>query len=127
MAPEALPRIRGILLGATLFLGLVVWITFSLGVLPRGAHLITKLRVIGVMTWVYALVQIADMKLWHRRFTRRRAAARIPQALEAWLHAQMIAWFGIVYYALTEDARWFVAGLAIFLVSFVVFPIRDTQ
>lgn len=66
------------------------------------------------------------MKVWHSRFAqRRRAASRIPESLEGWLLAQMIAWFGIAYYALTDDARWFIAGLCILLMSFVVFPVRD--
>lgn len=75
------------------------------------------------MTWLYALVQILDLRFWHSRFVRRRrAASRLPEAVEGWLLGQMIAWFGIVYYVLTDDARWFAAGLVIFLLSFVVFP-----
>lgn len=106
-------------------MGLLVWIAFTLGVIPRGTHLITRLRVVGVMTWVYALVQIVDMKIWHSRFAqRRRALSRIPEALEGWLFGQMLAWFGITYYALTDDPRWFVAGLVFFLLSFIVFPVR---
>ena len=116
------------LLGVTLFVGLLVWIAFELGLIPRGTHLITKLRVIGVMTWLYALVQIVDLKVWHSRFAqRRRAASRIPEALEGWLLGQMIAWFGIAYYALTDDPRWFAGGLLLFLLSFVVFPVREDR
>lgn len=128
LTPERLPKVRSVLLGVTLFVGLLVWIAFSLGLIPRGTHLITKLRVIGVMTWLYALVQIIDLKVWHSRFAaRRRASSRIPEALEGWLLGQMIAWFGIAYYALTDDARWFVGGLLLFLLSFVVFPVRDDR
>lgn len=80
------------------------------------------------MTWLYVLVQIVDMKIWHSRFAqRRRAASRIPEVLEGWLLGQMIAWFGIVYYALTDDARWFVGGLVLLLLSFAVFPIRHSR
>jgi hypothetical protein len=105
--------------------GLLVWIVFSLGVVPRGTHLITKLRIVGGMTWLYVLVQIVDMKIWHSRFAqRRRALSRIPEALEGWLLAQMIAWFGIAYYALTDDPRWFASGLCMFLMSFAVFPVQ---
>jgi hypothetical protein len=128
LTPERLPKVRSILLAMTLFVGLCVWIAFSLGLIPRGTHLITKLRAIVAMTWLYALVQIIDMKVWHSRFvTRRRAASRIPEALEGWLFGQMFAWFGIAYYALTDDARWFVAGLILFLLSFVVFPVREDR
>ena len=109
-------------------MGLLVWIAFSLGLLPRGTHLITKLRVVGVMTWLYALAQIFDMKLWRSQFAqRRRATSRIPEALEGWLIAQMLPWFGIAYYALTDDARWFAAGMIIFLISFVVFPVHSER
>lgn len=125
LTPERLPAVRSILLGVTLLVVLLIWVTFSLGVLPKGTHLIVKLRVIGVMTWVYALVQIVDMKIWHSRWaTRRRASSRLPEALEGWLLGQMIAWFGIAYYALTDDARWFIAGMLIFLASFALFPIQ---
>lgn len=80
------------------------------------------------MTWIYALVQILDMKFWRSRFVqRRRAASRLPESVEGWLLGQMIAWFGIVYYALTDDARWFIAGLALLLLSFAAFPIRTSR
>ena len=46
----------------------------------------------------------------------------IPESLIAWLFGQMLAWFGIVQYALTEDARWYVAGLVVLLIT--AFPIR---
>lgn len=125
LAPDRLPAVRWFLLGITLLVGLLIWITFSLGVLPRGTHLIVKLRVMGVMIWIYALVQIVDLKLWHSRWaTRRRATSRIPEAVEGWLLGQMIAWFGIAYYALTEDPRWFIGGMLIFLASFALFPIQ---
>jgi len=78
------------------------------------------------MTWLYSFVQMADLKVWQSRFAqRRRATSRIPESLEGWLLGQMIAWFGLAYYALTGDARWFVAGLLALLLSFLVFPIRD--
>lgn len=128
LTPERLPRVRSILLGLTLFVGLLVWTAFSLGLVPRGTHLVAKLRIIGVMTWLYALLQIIDLKVWHSRFAqRRRAASRIPEAVEGWLLGQMIAWFGIAYYALTDDARWYVGGLILFLLSFVVFPIGEER
>lgn len=124
LGPEQLPKVRSVLLGLTLFVGLVVWVAFSLGLLPQGVHVVARLRALGVMTWMYAIVQILDMKVWHSRFARRRrAASRLPEVVEGWLFGQMLAWFGLVYYALTDDARWFVAGLLLLLVSFVVFPI----
>jgi hypothetical protein len=117
-----------VILGVTLFVALLVWVCFSVGLIPQGTHLVRKLRVVGGMTWIYALVQILDTKIWRSRFAqRRRALSRIPEVLEGWLFGQMLAWFGIAYYALTDDARWFVAGLVFLLLSFRVFPIRDAR
>jgi len=125
LAPDRLPRLRSIILGSTLFVGLLVWVGFSVGLIPQGAHLVAKLRVVGIMTWLYALIQLVDMRVWRSRFAqRRRAASRIPEVLEGWLLGQMIAWFGIVYYALTDDARWFACGLLLLLLTFAVFPIQ---
>ena len=125
---DQLPRVRSALLGLTLFGGLLVWVAFSLGLIPRGEHLLVKLRVVVGITWLYALIHMADLRLWHSRFVqRRRAASRIPEALEGWLHGQLIAWFGMAYYALTNDARWFAAGVLFLLASFAAFPIRDER
>lgn len=118
-------QVRNVLLGLVLFAGLVVWVWHSLGSQPRPALLAWKLRVVGVMTWLYALVQILDMRFWHSSVAeRRRAASGIPESVIAWLFGQMLAFFGIVYYGLTEDVRWYAAGLALLLATFAAFPIR---
>jgi hypothetical protein len=39
----------------------------------------------------------------------------------------MLAWFGILYYGLTEDLRDYIAGLVILGISFLVFPIRKLR
>ena len=125
LSAERLGQVRGILLALTLFVALAVWVLYSLGFEARGLPLTGKLRAVGVMTWLYALVQIVDHRFWNSRFAqRRRATLGIPESLFGWLLGQMLAWFGIVYYALTGNARWYVAGLAILLLSFVAFPIR---
>lgn len=128
IAPDQLPRIRTALLGLTLFGGLLIWVGFSLGLIPWGEHLLVKLRVVVGVTWLYALIQVADLRLWHSRFTmRRRASSRIPETLEGWLLGQLIAWFGMAYYALTNDARFFAAGVLLLLATFAVFPARDER
>jgi hypothetical protein len=126
LTPERQPQIRAVLLGIALFVGLVVWVWHSLGARavepPAFVH---KLRIVGIMTWLYALVQIVDMRFWHSRIAeRRRMAMGIPESLIAWLFGQMLAWFGIVYYALSEDARWYVGGVVVLLLTFAAFPIR---
>jgi hypothetical protein len=118
-------QVRNILLGLALFAGLVVYVYHSFGSQPRAAVLAHKLRIVGVMTWLYALVQIVDMRFWHSRIAeRRRVASGIPESVIAWLFGQMLACFGIVYYGLTEDWRWYAAGLVLLLATFAAFPIR---
>src|SRR5438067_316194 len=117
MTPEILPRIRAIVFGLSLFLGIVVWVYFSLGASPSANQvLVHKLRGLGVLTWIFALVQMIDMRFYNSRFARRRRAVlRIPESVYGWLFGQMLAWFGIVYYGFTDDVRWYVAGLALLL------------
>jgi len=127
LTTERQAQLRTILLALALFVGLVVWIWHSLGAAePEPSALVRKLRIVGIMTWLYALLQIVDMRFWHSRIAeRRRISMGIPERVIAWLFGQMLAWFGIVYYALTEDSRWFVAGVAMLIVTFVAFPVRD--
>ena len=127
LTSERQAQLRTILLALALFVGLVVWVWHSLGAAePEPSAFVRKLRIVGIMTWLYALVQIVDMRFWHSRIAeRRRVSMGIPERVIAWLFGQMLAWFGIVYYALTEDYRWFVAGVAMLIVTFVAFPVRD--
>ena len=113
------------MVGLTLFVALAVWVFHSLGpATVREPHFLFKLRGVGVLTWLYALVQMVDLRFYNSRFAqRRRAQMRIPDSLAGWLLGQMLAWFGIVYYGLTEDLRWYVAGLVVFAVSFWIFPL----
>lgn len=126
LTPEHQSRVRAILFAIALFVGLVVWVWHSVSAAaPTPPSFVRKLRVVGIMTWLYALLQLVDMRFWHSQVAeRRRQSMRIPESLIAWLFGQMFAWFGIVYYAFTEDIRWYVAGLAFFLLTFAAFPIR---
>ncbi|MGE5102796.1 MAG: hypothetical protein ACM3SX_22635 [Deltaproteobacteria bacterium] len=127
LSPSRLTRVRAALLALTLFLGLVVYVFHSVSASHSAdALLVKKLRGIGVLTWLYALVQMIDLRYYNSRWAqRRRAQMGIPDSLHGWLFGQMLAWFGILYYGLTEDLRWYVAGLVILALSFVAFPIRE--
>jgi hypothetical protein len=126
LTPAAQVRVRAVLLGVTLFVGLVVWVWHSVGAgAPQPSPLVRKLRVVGIMTWLYALVQILDMRFLHSAIARRRRLSLgIPESLIAWLFGQMLAWFGIIYYGISEDARLYAAGLVVVLLTFAAFPIR---
>jgi hypothetical protein len=127
LTPPVQARVRAVLFGIALFVGLVVWVWHSIGAgSPQAGAFVRKLRVVGIMTWLYALVQLVDMRFWHSGVARRRRLSLgIPESLIAWLFGQMLAWFGIVYYGFTEDARWYVAGLVVLLLTFAAFPIRE--
>jgi hypothetical protein len=128
LTPERLTRLRAVLLALSLFLGLVVYVFHTLGA-SHMTHpeLVKKLRGVGVLTWIYALVQLIDLRFYNSRWARRRRASiGIPDSLHGWLFGQMLAWYGILYYGLTEDLRLYVAGLVILGLTFVAFPIRRT-
>jgi hypothetical protein len=129
LTPERQGQVRTILLAIVLFFGLAVWVFHSVAAAThRAPEFVNKLRVVGVMTWIYALVQLVDMRFYHSRFARRRhISLGIPDNLIGWLFGQMLAWFGIVYYGLTDDMRWYIAGLVIFGLTFWVFPIPTSR
>jgi hypothetical protein len=126
LTPEALTRVRAVILAITLFVGLGVYVFHTLGPsTSRPGGFVSRLQGVGVLTWLYALAQMIDMRFYNSRFAqRRREAAGIPDSLHGWLFGQMVAWYGIVYYGFTEDARPFVAGVLILGLAFWVFPIR---
>ena len=127
--PDRLGRVRAILLALSLFLGLAVYVFHTVSTARDASPiLITKLRGVGVLTWLYALMQMIDLRFYNSRWAqRRRSSTGIPDSLHGWLFGQMLAWFGILYYGLTEDLRWYVAGLVILALSFLAFPIRSRQ
>ena len=129
LTPERLGRVRAILLALSLFLGLAVYVFHTVSTERNAAPLlITKLRGVGVLTWVYALVQMIDLRFYNSRWAqRRRTSTGIPDSLHGWLFGQMLAWFGILYYGLTEDLRWYVAGMVILALTFLAFPIRKAR
>jgi hypothetical protein len=126
LTPDRLTRVRAILLGLSIFLGLVVYVFHTVSTAHDASPaFITRLRGVGVLTWLYALVQMIDLRFYNSRWARRRRdTTGIPDSLHGWLFGQMLAWFGILYYGLTEDIRWYAAGLVILAISFLAFPIR---
>lgn len=126
LTPDRLIRVRAVLLALSLFLGLVVYVFHTLGASHIAQPLLVrKLRGVGVLTWLYALVQMIDLRFYNSRWAqKRRASTGLPDSLHGWLLGQMLAWFGILYYGLTEDLRWYVAGLVILGLSFLAFPVR---
>ena len=129
LSPQRLTHVRAILLAASLFLALVVYVFHTLGAShSANPELVKKLRGVGMLTWIYALVQLIDLRFYNSRWARRRRSSTgIPDSLHGWLFGQMLAWYGILYYGLTEDLRLYVAGLVILGLTFVAFPIRRSS
>lgn len=126
LTPEALSRVRGVLLAITLFVGLAVYVFHSFGVVEaRDGQFMGRLQGVGILTWLYALAQIIDLRFYNSRFAqRRRASVGLPDSLHGLLFGQMVAWYGIIYYGLTGDYRAFAAGVGILAIAFWIFPIR---
>jgi hypothetical protein len=126
LTPEALARVRGVLVAVTLFVGLVVYVFHSFGpIAERDSQFLRRLQGMGVLTWLYGLAQMVDLRFYNSRFAqKRRASVGLPDSLHGVLFGQMIAWYGILYYGLTGDYRPFVAGVGILAVTFWVFPVR---
>ena len=81
LTPDALARVRAILLGVTLFVGLTVYVFHTLGQsAARPGDFISRLQGVGVLTWLYALAQMIDMRFYNSRFAqRRRRVSRNPR------------------------------------------------
>jgi hypothetical protein len=126
LTPEALARVRGVLVAVTLFVGLLVYVFHSFGpIAERDGQFLRRLQGMGILTWIYGLAQMIDLRFYNSRFAqRRRTAVGLPDSLHGLLFGQMIAWYGFLYYGLTGDYRPFVAGVGILAVAFWVFPIR---
>jgi hypothetical protein len=126
LTPEALGRVRGVLVALTLFVALAVYVFHTLGpIAAPDNQFVFRLRGMGVLTWLYALWQMIDLRFYNSRFAqRRRTSVGLPDSLHGVLFGQMIAWYGILYYGLTGDYRPFVAGVGILAIAFWVFPIR---
>ena len=107
LTPDRQAQVRNILLGLALFAGLVVWVWHSLGPQVRPVELAGKLRVVGVMTWLYALIQIADMRFWHSSLAeRRRVTSGIPESVIRQRFAKSVDYFEKHYKAIVDE--WYV-------------------
>jgi hypothetical protein len=126
LTPDALARVRGVLVAVTLFVGLAVYVFHTFGtIVARDSQFLRRLQGMGILTWLYALAQMVDLRFYNSRFARRRrASVGLPDSVHGVLFGQMVAWYGILYYGLTGDYRPFVAGVGILAITFWVFPIR---
>src|SRR3954471_18361925 len=73
LTPDRLTRVRAILLALSLFFGLAVYVFHTVSA-ARNTNpvFLTKLRGVGVLTWIYALVQMIDLRFYNSRWAQRR-------------------------------------------------------
>ncbi len=86
LTPERLTRVRAILLGADALLrSRRLRLPHARRVAPaRSRRSSRKLRGVGVLTWMYALVQMVDLRFYNSRWAQRRRASRaFPTACTA--------------------------------------------
>ena len=53
------------------------------------------------------------------------AGRRGRLGIMAWVMAEMPALWGAVYYWASDDPKWFIAGVAMLLISFLLFPLKE--
>src|SRR5512146_1720600 len=93
LSPSRLTRVRASLLALSLFLGPVVYVLHTVGAPHIAPPIVVRsLRGVGVLTWIYALVQMIDLRFYNSRWAqRRRASSGMPDSLHGWLLGQMLA------------------------------------
>jgi len=53
------------------------------------------------------------------------AGRRGRLGIMAWVMAEMPALWGAVYYWASDDPKWFMAGVAMLIISFLLFPLKE--
>jgi hypothetical protein len=120
---RTLGLIRIALLVGVLAFGGVVWYLRRSGaapydVDPRG------LRVAGQAVW--ALTTLGTLALFLAA-GRASAERRATFAVIAWALGEATAMYGGLFWLLLGDRQWYLYGVACLLLTYFIFPIRDTR
>jgi hypothetical protein len=123
-SPAQLALVRIAMLAGVLAFGGVTW------VLRRGAPpaVIPTPRALdyarlGVWGITIAVVLVVRMRLDRITDPARRATLSIV----GWAAGELSALFGAVHYFLTGDPRWYLIGILLLLVAFLLIPLRRTR
>lgn len=82
---------------------------------------LSMMRLAMLSTWLVAAVLLLILRV---RLTRLTEAAGRSVLVIAWAVGEGAALFGGVYYFLSGEAQWFIAGLFVMLAAFILFPVR---
>lgn len=88
---------------------------------PAAPDALDMVRIAMLSTWVVAVLLLLILRA---RLTRLTEAAGRSVLVIAWAVGEGAALFGGVYYFLSGDAQWFIAGLFVMLAAFILFPVR---
>ena len=123
-SPVPLAIIRIAYLVGPLLFGVSTWFLHRQGawtpdILPRALGF---LPAIGI---VVAIVGIMVVRMF--RASATDPVRRASLAIVGWALGEMSALAGGVYYWLAGDARWFVTGVLLLLLSFLLLPLDDAN
>lgn len=120
---RTLALIRIALLVGVLVFGAIVWYlqrsgsrTYSVD--PRG------LRVAGQAVWGLMTVGTLGLFLAAGRATAERRAAF---SVVAWALGEATAIYGGLFWMMLGDSQWYLYGVACLLLTYFIFPIRNTR
>lgn len=120
---RTLALIRIALLVGVLVFGGVVWYlrrsdAASYAVDPRG------LRVAGQAVWGLATVGVLALFLAAERAPAER---RANLSVIAWALGESTAIYGGLFWLLLGDSQWYLYGVACLLLTYFIFPVRNTR
>lgn len=129
MSPGATPPpaatlgvIRIALLTGVLMFGGITWfMQRGADWSPADGDSLRLLRIGMLATWVVAVLLLLVLRA---RLGRLTEAAGRSMLIIGWAIGEGAALFGAVYYFLSGQAEWYIAGLFVMLAAFILFPIR---
>lgn len=115
--------IRFAMMGGVLLFGFVTWFAHrSPDWSPGDPTSLGELVMVGRFMWVAVIGALAV--LWFRSRSITSAPKASTFAIFAWSLGEMLALFGGVLYFMSDRPAWFVAGVVMLAITFVLFPGR---
>jgi hypothetical protein len=113
--------IRLAMMGGVLLFGGVSWFLHRTpDWTPADTVAVDSLVMVGRFMWIGVILGLAA--LWFRSRSSTSAAQSSTFAIIAWSLGETLALFGGVLYFLSDVTGWYVAGVLLLAITFVVFP-----
>ena len=118
---RALTMIRGALLGGVLLFGASTYVAHRNDWSPSPYPV-----ALGYAPGLFLVIAIAITTFLRVALGSNADAGRRGRlGIMAWVISEMPALWGAVYYWVSDDPRWLLAGLAMLIISFLLFPLKD--